>query len=133
MSATEHAGVVVRSSLAAAGPLERIDRAFVLARRGGLELTLRAWLAGGVPALAVIAYYYAERVEGIGALRLPAAFAIVAGFVVRSWALAGVSRAYARALSERAPIAPEAGGFLSVGRTAIVVAFGLWVWSWGVA
>jgi hypothetical protein len=133
VSATEHAGVVVRSSLAAAGPLERIDRAFVLARRGGLELALRAWLAGGVPALAVLAYYYAERVEGIGALRLPAAFAIVAGFVVRSWALAGVSRAYARALSERAPIALEAGGFLSVGRTAIVVAFGLWVWSWGVA
>ena len=48
MNETARAGVVVRSSLVAAGPLERIDRAFVLARQGGLELALRAWLGGGV-------------------------------------------------------------------------------------
>ena len=132
MNETARAGVVVRSSLVAAGPLERIDRAFVLARQGGLELALRAWLGGGVPALALLAYYYAERVEGIGALRLPAALALVLGFVVRSWALAGVSRAYVAALSERAPIAKDAGGVLSVGRTSMVVALGLWIWSWGV-
>lgn len=132
MSDAGQSGVVVRSSLVAAGPLERIDRAFVLARQGGLELALRAWLGGGVPALALLAYYYAERVEGIGALRLPAAVALVVGFAVRSWALAGVSRSYVHALSDRAPIDQEAGGLLSVGRTSMVVALGLWIWSWGV-
>ena len=35
-------------------------------------------------------------------------------------------------ISERAPIAKDAGGVLSVGRTSMVVAFGLWIWSWGV-
>ena len=132
MSDVDQAGVVVRSSLVAAGPLERIDRAFVLARQGGLEVALKAWLGGGVPALALLAYYYAERVEGIGALRLPAALALVAGFVVRSWALSGVSRVYVHALSDRAPIDAAAGGLLSVGRTSTVVALGLWIWSWGV-
>jgi len=125
------ASVVVRSSLAAAGPLERIDRAFVLVRRGGLELAGRALLAGALPALALLAYYYAERVEGIGALRLPAAALLVASFIVRSWALAAVARAHVRALSEHAPIHSTAGGILSVGRTAIVVGLGLWLWSWG--
>ena len=89
MSASDERGVVVRSSLAAAGPLERIDRAFVLVRRAGLERALRAWLAGGLPALTLLAYYYVERVEGIGALRLPAALALVLAFLVRSWVLAG--------------------------------------------
>ncbi len=123
--------VVVRSSLAAAGPLERVDHAFVLVRRGGLELAGRALLAGAVPALALLAYYYAERVEGIGALRLPAAALLVASFIVRSWALAAVARAHVRALSEHAPIAAGAGGLVSVGRTAVVVGLGLWLWSWG--
>ncbi len=131
MSGHVEAGVVVRSSLAPAGPLERLDRAFVLVRQGGAELALRAWLGAGLPALAMLAYFYAERVEGIGALRLPAALAIVVSFLVRGWALANVSRAYVKALSERAPISPDAGGFLSVARTAVVVGLGLWVWSWG--
>lgn len=125
-------GVVVKSSLAPAGALERIDRAFVLVRQGGLERATRAWLGGALPALAVLAYFYAERVEGIGALRLPAAAALVLGFLVRGWALASVSRAYVEALSDRAPIAKDAGGFVSVARTAVVVGLGLWVWSWGV-
>ena len=132
MSDTTDAGIVIKSSLAPAGPLERIDRAFVLVRQGGLELALRAWLAGGLPALALLAYYYAERVEGIGALRLPAAAALVATFVVRAWSLANVSRAYVTALSERAPVVADAGGLLSVGRTSVVAGFGLWIWSWGV-
>lgn len=124
-------GVVLKGSLQPAGPLERIDRAFVLVRRGGFELAARAWLAGAVPALAVLAYFFAERVEGVGVLRLPAAAAIVAAFLVRSWVLSGVARVHVRALSDRAPIAAEGGGFLSVARTASVVGWGLWVWAWG--
>ncbi|MFO0708599.1 MAG: hypothetical protein U0353_02100 [Sandaracinus sp.] len=132
MSEADERGVVVRSTLAAAGPLERIDRAFVLARRGGLALTLRSWLAGGLPALTLLAYFYVERVEGIGLLRLPAALALVLSFLVRSWVLAHAARIHVRALSERAPIAPDAGGFLATSRTAIVVAIGLWAWSLGI-
>lgn len=131
MSEPASAAVVIRTSLAAAGPLERIDRAFVLVRRGGLDLAGRALLAGGLPALALLAYYYAERVEGIGALRLPAAAVLVGSFAVRSWALSASARGYVRALSDRAPIAPTAGGLVSVGRTAVIVGLGLWLWSWG--
>jgi hypothetical protein len=125
--------VAVRSSLAAAGPVERIDRAFVLVRRGGLELALPAIFAGAIPAFVVQAFYYLERIEGVGVLRLPAAAALVGAFCVRSWILASVARAHVLALSERAPVSPTAGGVVSVARTAVVIGLGLWVWSWGLA
>ncbi|GAB4112585.1 MAG: hypothetical protein OHK0013_48420 [Sandaracinaceae bacterium] len=125
--------VVTRTTLAPAGPIERIDRAFVLVRRGGFAAVGRALVAGALPALVLQTVYYAERVEGVGLLRLPGALALVLAFCARSWLLAGVARIYVRSLSEHAPVSPAAGGWISVSRTAVVVGLGLWVWSWGIA
>lgn len=123
--------VRIRPSLAPAGAIERIDRAFVVVRRGGLRSAAQAMAGGALPALVLLGTYFAERVEGIGVLRLPAAALLVLAFIVRSWAVASAAREYVVMLTDLAPVDEHAGGLVSVGRTALVVAFGLWLWSWG--
>jgi len=124
--------VRVRASLSQAGPIDRIDRAFTLLRYGGLGRTARAFGAGGIPALAVLTYYYLDRVEGIGLLRAPLALTLVVAFMLRSWILAVVARSFVMELSPHAPVDADGGRFIDVARTSGWVFAGLGCWSWGV-
>ena len=101
---TDNDTVRVRPSLSQAGPVDRIDRAFTLIRHAGLGLSARAFFAGAIPSLAILAFYYLDRVEGIGALRAPLALAAVVAFMLRSWLLAGVARVFVQQLSPHAPM-----------------------------
>ncbi len=123
--------VVLANDLRPAGPLERLDRAIVIVRHGGLGLATRGWFGGAIAAFALLAAFFVVRVERAPALRLPAAALIVAAFLARSWLASGLARAYVRRLSRHAPIEDGAGGFVPVARTAVVVGFGLWFWGWG--
>jgi hypothetical protein len=129
---TENETVRVRTSLSQAGPVDRLDRAFTLIRHKGLALSARAFCAGAIPALTLLAYFYFDRVEGIALLRAPLAFALIAAFMLRSWILAGVARVFVIELSPHAPVDVDGGRFLDVARTAGWVCLGLWCWSWGV-
>lgn len=122
----------VRPSLSQAGPIDRIDRAFTLVRHAGLAFSARAFFAGAIPALVLLAYYYLDRVEGIAILRGPIAFALIIAFMIRSWILANVARTFVRTLSAHAPIDDDGGRFLDVARTAGWACLGLWCWSWGI-
>lgn len=124
--------VRVRASLSQAGPIDRIDRAFTLIRHAGLGRSARAFCAGAIPAITLLGYYYLDRVEGISLLRAPLAFALVVAFMLRSWMLAGVARAFVIELSPHAPVDPDGGRFLDVARTSGWVFAGLGCWSWGV-
>jgi len=112
------------------GPVEHLDRALLVARRGGLSRAARAWGASAIPAVAVVAVYYVERVEGMRGLRLPLAMVLVLAWCARAVLLAPVVRADAQALWDGLRVPPGAGGLVDVVRTALVVALGLWVWAW---
>lgn len=124
--------VRVRPSLTQAGPIDRIDRAFTLIRYAGFGRSARAFCAGAIPAITLLGYYYLDRVEGISLLRAPLAFALVLAFMLRSWLLAAVARAFVIELSPHAPVDAEGGRFLDVARTSGYVFAGLGCWSWGI-
>mgnify|MGYP003415308801 CR=1 FL=1 len=52
------------------GPIDMLDRALLVARRGGFARAGRAWLGGAVPAGVLAGIYYLERVEGVRGLRI---------------------------------------------------------------
>ena len=112
------------------GPIDMLDRALLLARRGTPMRTARAFLAGAVPAAVVAGIYYLERVEGVRGLRPLFGLALVVAWCVRALILSGVARENARALWEGMPLAANVGRPIDVVRTALVTALGLWVWSW---
>ncbi len=51
------------------GPLEVVDRALLIVRRGGWAATLRPMAGGVVLASAGIGAWYVERIEGVRSLR----------------------------------------------------------------
>ncbi len=112
------------------GPVEHLDRALLVARRGGLARAVRAWGAGSVPAVAMGAVYVVERVEGVHGLRLSLALLLVLAWCARAVLLARVVREDARALWDGLRIPPGAGRTVDVVRTALVAALGLWGWAW---
>jgi len=112
------------------GPLDTVDRAFLLVRRGGASLAWRPILGGLVVGAAVLLVYYVERVEGIRTLRLPMAAVLVLAWWVRAIMLARSAREATRMLWDGASIPDGAGRALSVVRTASIVAMGLWCWLW---
>lgn len=115
--------------LAPVGPVAILDRAFALAREGGLAVTGPSWLGGGVLAATLLAIYYLERVEGITSLRLPAALLVVLAWWARAFLLGRAARGVAATMWDTAP-EPEAGRPVDVLRTALVVGLGLWGWAW---
>lgn len=112
------------------GPLDLLDRALLVARRGGLARAGRAWLAGAVPASVVAGIFYLERVEGVRGLRSLFGLALVVAWCVRALLLSRVAREGALALWEGLPLPDGAGRPIDVVRTALVTALGLWVWAW---
>ncbi len=115
--------------LRAAGPLSMIDRAVALTRGSIAEVALPAWSGGGLLASVLLGIYYLERVEGIHTLRLPLALLLVLAFGGRSVLVARAAGRVTERLWDTRPD-PAAGRTASVLRTAMVVALGLWVWSW---
>ncbi len=113
-----------------AGPVELLDRALLVARRGGFARAGRAWLAGAVPACVVVGIYYLERVEGVRGLRPLFGVALVVAWCLRALLLSGVARRGALALWDGVPLSAGAGRPIDVVRTALVTGLGLWVWAW---
>jgi hypothetical protein len=112
------------------GPIDLLDRALLVARRGGVSRASRAWFAGAVPAAVVAGIYYLERVEGVRGLRPLFGVALVVAWCARALLLSGVAREGALALWEGMPLPAGAGRSIDVVRTALVTALGLWVWAW---
>lgn len=108
------------------GPLSTLDRAFALARASAFEVCAPAWAGGALFAAVVLGVYYLERVEGIHTLRLPLALLLVLGWWGRALLVGRAARHVAGTLA--GPPAPR--GAFDVLRTAMVVGFGLWTWSW---
>ncbi len=115
--------------LAPLGPVGILDRALALAREGGAEVLVPAWLGGAVLAAALLSLYYVERVEGITSFRLPGALIVVLAFWARAWLLGRAARRVTASLWDSAP-EPEAGRAIDVLRTSMVVGLGLWGWGW---
>ncbi len=111
------------------GPLTMLDRAVTLARESPATVALPSWLGGALVAAVILGVYYVERVEGVTALRLPFALALVLAWWARAVLLGRAARAAARTLWDARP-REEAGRPADVLRTSIVVGLGLWVWSW---
>ena len=112
------------------GPLDMLDRAFLVARRGGPRFVWRPMAAGAVLAAAGLLVYYVERVEGIRSLRPLLAFVLVLAWWGRSLMMARAARESVQMLWPGAAIPEDAGRPIDVVRTASVVAMGLWVWLW---
>jgi hypothetical protein len=112
------------------GPIDQLDRALLLVRRSGRGPLVRSLGAGSLVALVPLVIYWLERVEGVRGLRPAFALALVAAFALRALALAGAARTYALALWPAMPLPEGAGRAVDIVRTALVVAAGLWVWSW---
>ncbi|UJR81636.1 DUF4129 domain-containing protein [Sandaracinus amylolyticus] len=122
-----------RRDLSPAGAIDRLDRAFALARAGGLTLALRAWVGGAGVALMVIASWYLEAVEGVRALRPVLVLAAALAWWARAVLLGRVARAHVSRLWADAPIPPGAGRARDVARTAGWAAIGLWIGGWVLA
>lgn len=120
---------MILRSLMPEGPLSRIDRAIALVRAGGSDGLVRALGAGALPALAVLAGYWLERVEGVFDFRLGLAAVLVAAFCLRSILLADVARAHVRALWDAVELPARAGRPASVASAACWVAVALVLWS----
>jgi hypothetical protein len=123
--------VSARLDLMPEGPVARIDRAIALVRVEGSEAVLAAWSAGALPALAVLAGFWLERVEGISALRPLLAGALVLAFGLRALVLRGICRRYVQRFWPAARFPEGAGRPLAVLRAAFLVALGLSVWGAG--
>lgn len=113
-----------------AGPIDMLDRALLLARRGGFARAGRACFAGAVPAAVIAGIYYLERVEGVRGLRPLFGLALVVAWCLRALIASGVAREGALALWDGMPLPQGAGRPIDVVRTALVVGLGLWVWAW---
>ncbi len=111
------------------GPVGILDRAFTLAREGGLAVWGPSWLGGGLLAAAVLSTWYVERVEGITSLRPLLALALVCAWWARAYLLGRSARRATAAMWDTPP-EPDAGRAVDVLRTAVVVGLGLWCWSW---
>ncbi len=111
-------------------PLELLDGAWLVVRRAGWSPLLRALSAGAPLALLVLAVYYFERVEGIGALRAPFALLLALGYGWRALQLSAVARTYALALRPSLPLPEQAPRAVDVCCTAGIAGMGLWCWLW---
>lgn len=118
-----------RLDLMPEGPVARIDRALSLIRHGGGEAVARAWIAGSIPALVVLAGYWLERLEGVVELRLGLAALLIASFAARSILLARVSRHYVRGMWEALEVPDDAGQPIAIARTAFLVSLPLSLWA----
>lgn len=114
-------------SLRLPGPIEIVDRALFVARALPPSSLLRAWLAAGLPALAVIAVYVLERVEGVRSARPLLACMLVGALLGRALLLVSVARA---AAAEQGIVDPQAASRVDVLRLASIVLFGTWLWAW---
>jgi hypothetical protein len=121
------------TELRAFGPLEILDGALLVVRRGGGERALRAWAAAVPLLLTAAAVYYLERVEGVRSLRPLFALLLVLGFWLRSYALSRVAHGYALAIRPSLPVVAPLPRAVDVVGTASVVALGLIVWLWPLA
>ncbi|MFW6051487.1 MAG: DUF4129 domain-containing protein [Myxococcota bacterium] len=111
-------------------PLDRLDRALSVVRRGGLGVLGPAWLGGAVPALVVLVVFHLEVVEGVRSLRPALALALVGAWWARSVAQAVAARRAVRALWPVPSLPVRPARPLAVIRLASVVGVGLWVWLW---
>ncbi|MFI5305927.1 MAG: DUF4129 domain-containing protein [Polyangiales bacterium] len=118
----------VTTDLRASGPLELLDGALLVARRGGGRLLLGAWAGASPFTLLALTVYYLERVEGVRSLRLLFALLLVLAFHLRSLQLSRVARAYALLLRPSLPVSERPTPPLDVICTASVVELGLLVW-----
>ena len=112
------------------GPVDLLDRALLLVRRGAPAVAVPAFAGGALVSAVVIAIYYLERVEGVRSLRPAFAVMLVLAWYGRALLLSRSARAATRLLWEGVPISPDAGRAVDVVRTASVVGAGVWVWLW---
>lgn len=115
--------------LAPVGPLGAVDRAFTLARSGGSEVLVSAWVGGALFAGALLGIYYVERIEGITGLRPALALGLVLAWWARALLVGRAARVVASQMWGAEP-EPDAGRAVDVLRTSLVVGLGLWFWSW---
>jgi hypothetical protein len=116
--------------LVSLGPLAFLDRAILLARRGGLRLWLPSLAGGALVAAVFLVLYHVERVEGVRSARPLFAFMLVLAWWARALLLARAARDTVKRAWERAELPDGAGRPLDVVRTASWVGLGLWVWLW---
>jgi len=112
------------------GPLDMLDRALLLVRRGGPGFVARSLAGGLLLAAAGLLVYYVERVEGIRGIRPLLAFVLVLSWWGRALLGASAARHAARLLWDAVQIPEGAGRPVDVIRTASVVGLGVWVWLW---
>lgn len=118
------------AALRVPGPLDVLDGALAVVRRGGPALVVRAWLAGGALALVAIGLYDLERVEGVRSLRPAFAVAITLAWWWRALRLGAVARAYALTFRPNLPMSVGARSAWDAVCTASVVGLGMWLWLW---
>jgi hypothetical protein len=107
-----------------------LDRALVVARRGGGTFLALSWGGGAAVATVVLGVVYLELVEGVRGMRPLLAMALVLAWWLRAAALSAAAR---RAVALQWPSLPlPAGGASPAGiaGTAAVVGWGLWLWLW---
>lgn len=115
------------------GPIDALDRAWLVVRRGGWPRFGRAVGAGLPLAVVLIGIWYAERVEGLRGLRPLFGLAVALAWFARAVMLAAVARGDVRALFPGLPMPERAGRLLDVTRTAGVVGLGMAFWGIGLA
>src|SRR6185295_5714298 len=107
------------------GPIDALDRGFLVVRRRGLGTALRAAAAGLPLAAVLVGIWYVERVEGVRGLRPFFGVALGLAWLARAALLAGTARDDARLLFPGLPMPDPPGRFVDVVRTAGVTGLGV--------
>jgi len=116
--------------VATASPLELLDGAFALVRRGGGARLLRSCAAAAPLAFGAIALHYFERVEGVHALRPAFALGLVLAFVSRCLHASRIAREYALLERPSLPVCEPEAPAIDIALSSAVVGFGLVIWLW---
>lgn len=111
------------------GVLELLDSTFDVARRGGLALSVRAWMGGALLFFAALLVYYLEFVEGIRSLRWLCALVIVGAWNIRVGIMSAVVRDITSRLVVRDAIILAEPTTAQVVSSANLAALGLIGWS----
>lgn len=118
-----------RVDLGPAGPIDRLERAFLATRSLSLSMLAMSWWAASLPALAWLFAFYLDVVEGWSALRPLSALVLVLAYFVRTTLVVEPARELVRAVAPDLAIDEQAGRPLAVLRTAAPFALGLIFWS----
>lgn len=115
------------------GPLELLDRALTLLRKGPAARVAGGFLASVPLAVVCLALYHLEVIEGVRSLRPLFAALLVLAFVVRALALSALAQLLVLDLRPSLPLPDRSAARARVCSIAALAALGLWAWLWPLA